>query len=410
MNYSEIEYCRICGSKNFKALLNLGWQFPSGIFPSKPLDKSELGPLELVKCENCQLVQLKQTYNLSEMYGLNYGYHSSLNNSMIDHLKRKVEYLQNLVGINKSDIILDIGSNDATTLSLYSVKCQKIGIDPTGIKFSSYYPDYIELITDFFPSNKLSQRLNGKKIKLITSISMFYDLPDPKRFVENIAKYLDLDGVWHLEQSYLPLMLKNNSFDTICHEHLEYYSLSVINNLLTSCGLRILNVSQNDINGGSLAIDVCHAASRYKSNNLSINWYLDKEFEMQLNTDIPFTDFLSRVSSIKNTLSNLLLKLKIEGKKVFGFGASTKGNTLLQFFDITSNLIPFIAEVNEDKFGKYTPGTNIKIISQDEAVKLNPDYFLVLPWHFKNFILNKERDILSKGIKFIFPLPEVQIY
>ena len=238
---------------------------------------------------------------------------------------------------------------------------------------------------------------------------MFYDLESPAAFVKDIEQCLADDGIWHFEQSYMPSMLRTNAYDTICHEHLEFYSLNVVNNLLESCGMRIIDVQVNDINGGSFAVTACKKNAAYKSNNAVINWLLQQEAEMELNTEAPYTAFKERVFEHRKNLVNLIDALVADGKKIFGYGASTKGNVLLQFCGFTSKQIPYIAEVNEEKFGAFTPGTLIPIISEKEAKAMKPDYFLVLPWHFKNSILEREREYIEQGGKFIFPLPEIEM-
>jgi hypothetical protein len=204
-------------------------------------------------------------------------------------------------------------------------------------------------------------------------------------------------------------MLRTNSYDTICHEHLEFYSFQVVKNMLESCNLRIVDVQMNSINGGSFAVTACKKNASYMSNIPIINWMLRQESDMGLDTPKPYRDFEERVFRHRKNLKELIEALVADGKKIIGYGASTKGNVLLQFCGLTTKHIPYIAEVNEDKFGSYTPGTNIPIISEKEARAMNPDYFFVLPWHFKTGILDRERKFMANGGKFIFPLPEIEI-
>jgi hypothetical protein len=238
---------------------------------------------------------------------------------------------------------------------------------------------------------------------------MFYDLEKPSDFVSDIRDVLAPDGIWHFEQSYMPSMLRTNSYDTVCHEHLEYYSLGPVKALLESQGLRIIDVEMNAVNGGSFAITASHADSPLASNRPVVEWLLEQEDRMGLNTPAPFRDFEERVFRHRDDLSRLVKTLNADGKKVLGYGASTKGNVLLQFCGFTTADLPCIAEVNPDKFGKCTPGSHIPIVSEAEAHALEPDYFLILPWHFKSGILEKERDFLARGGKFIVPLPEIEI-
>ena len=406
----EIQCCRISGSKNLVSVLNLGVQKLTGIFPSTTTEELTEGPLELVWCPESGLVQMKHSYDLEEMYGMNYGYRSGLNKSMVDHLSQKVQYLQRLRSVSSGDIVVDIGSNDATTLKAYTVPgITRIGIDPTGKKFRNFYTDDIQLIPDFFSAAAYHLIANGKKAKIITSISMFYDLEDPAKFVRDITEVLAPDGIWHFEQSYLPSMLRTTSYDTVCHEHIEYYSLQPVVKLLKACGMKVLDVQMNSINGGSFAVSACHEDAPLQINHAVIDWLLEQEERMGLNTIKPFQEFADRVFQHRHSLLSLIRALNASGKKVFGYGASTKGNVLLQFCGLGPKELPCIAEVNQEKFGKYTPGTNIPIVSEVEAKAKNPDYFLVMPWHFKSNILEREREYLQKGGKMIFPLPEIEI-
>ena len=352
---------------------------------------------------------MKQSYSLDEMYGDNYGYRSGLNQSMVKHLQQKIRTLEKLVNPTENDLVIDIGSNDATSLKAYTTKPQKVGIDPTGTKFKEFYTDDITPIPDFFTADKFKAHFPNKKAKIITSIAMFYDLENPPLFVEDITKCLDDEGIWHFEQSYMPSMLNTNSYDTICHEHLEFYSFKVIKNMLESKGLRIVDIVKNAINGGSFAITACKKDAHYKSNDTIIKWMLLQEDNIGLDTPKPYRDFEERTSKHRKDIKMLIESLVKDGKKIIGYGASTKGNVLLQFCGLGKEHIPYIAEVNEDKFGSFTPGTNIPIISESEAKAMNPDYFFVLPWHFKNGILEREREFLENGGHFIFPLPEIEI-
>jgi hypothetical protein len=405
----EVKKCRISGESDLLDILSLGDQYLTGVFPSSKEEKVTKGPLDLVWAKESGLLQLKHSYDLGEMYGDNYGYRSGLNSSMVEHLTNKITSLENLVQLNPNEIVIDIGSNDATSLKAYSKPCIKVGIDPTGLKFKEYYSDDISLIPDFFTKELFQNKFKEKKAKIVTSIAMFYDLEDPKKFVEDIYEILDDNGIWHFEQSYMPSMLKTNAYDTICHEHIEFYSLKVVKELLESVNLKIIDVQTNSINGGSFAVTACKSDANYSVNDVLIDWMLFQEGQMKLDTISPYMAFKDRIFEHRDSLRKLILSLVKSGKKVYGYGASTKGNVLLQFCEFTSLEIPFIAEVNEEKFGKYTPGSHIKIISEEEAKMNKPDYFLVLPWHFKDNILSREKEYLKTGVKFIFPLPEIEI-
>lgn len=403
--------CRNCDSVLTSKTLSLGEQYLTGVFPKDKNQKITKGPLDLMFCKKCSLLQLGQNYDLEEMYGENYGYRSGLNQSMVNHLEKKINHLENLVKPQTNDLVIDIGSNDATSLKAYKGNFEKVGIDPTGEKFSDFYSESIKLIPDFFNFKVFDKKYPNKKAMIITSIAMFYDLEDPNSFVKDIYKCLDDNGVWHFEQSYMPSMLRTNAYDTICHEHLEFYSLKVVKNILEKNDLKIIDVQMNAINGGSFAITATKTScDKFKINKPIIEWLLNQESRMKLDTPQPYIDFGKRIEQHREDLRLLIQKLNQDGKKVLGYGASTKGNVLLQYCGFTSKEIPFIAEVNSEKFGSFTPGTNIPIISESEAKKMKPDYFLVLPWHFRDFILNKETEFINSGGKLIFPLPEIEIY
>lgn len=407
--YKEIKACRICGNSSLTTVLSLGEQSLTGIFPKNIDEPITKGPLSLAWCSACNLLQMKESYSLDEMYGNNYGYRSGLNASMVNHLRQKIHTLEKLVQPAEKDIVLDIGSNDATSLKAYSGAFRKIGIDPTGVKFKNFYTDDILLVPDFFSAAKFRTIFPMEQAKIITSIAMFYDLEAPKSFVEDIKEILANDGVWHFEQSYMPSMLRTNAYDTICHEHLEFYSFKVVYSMLESCGLRVIDVQMNAVNGGSFAVTACKKSAPYRSNLPVIHWLLKQEEGMGLDTPKPYRDFEERVFKHRKNLKDLVGSLVSDRKKIIGYGASTKGNVLLQFCGFTTSHISCIAEVNIDKFGSFTPGTNIPIVSEQEARSLKPDYFLVLPWHFKHDILQREKEFMQQGGKFIFPLPEIEI-
>ena len=409
-NYRKIDRCRVSGSPNLVSVLNLGYQSLTGVFPKSPDAKITTGPLELVWCPESGLLQLAHSYEASEMYGENYGYRSGLNQSMVAHLTDKIAYLERLVPLRAGDVVLDIGANDATTLKAYQSKgLRRIGIDPTGAKFRQYYTDDITLVPDFFSADAY-RSVESKPARIVTSIAMFYDLDHPVEFARQIESILADDGVWHFEQSYMPSMLRLNSYDTICHEHLEYYSLAVVKLILETAGMRVVDVVMNAVNGGSFAVTAAKRSNTsIKANHAVIDWLLEQEHRMGLGTPKPFRDFEERVFRHREDLIRLIRSLKADGKRILGYGASTKGNVVLQFCGFTSKDIEAIAEVNPDKFGACTPGSHIPIISEAEARAMKPDYMIVLPWHFKEGIVRREKEYLASGGKMIFPFPEIEI-
>ena len=409
-SYRQISKCRVGNDSHLVSVLNLGHQALTGVFPRTASQAVTSGPLELVWCPSSGLLQLNHSYDAGEMYGDNYGYRSGLNQSMVNHLTDKVAYLERLLTLNPGDVVVDIGSNDATTLKAYRSKdIRRIGIDPTGKKFAAYYPKEISLVPDFFSAAAV-RSVEKRPARIVTSIAMFYDLDSPVEFARQIESILADDGVWHFEQSYMPSMLRTNSYDTICHEHLEYYSLGVVKTILELAGLRLVDVVMNSVNGGSFAVTAAKSSNKsIRANHAVVDWLLEQEDRMGLGTPRPFRDFEERVFRHREDLTRLIGSLNADGKKIVGYGASTKGNVLLQFCGLTAKDIPAIAEVNQDKFGCFTPGSHIPIVSEPDSKAMAPDYFLVLPWHFKDGILRREKEYLAAGGKMIFPFPEIEI-
>ena len=401
----KISKCRICNSTRLTKIFNLGNLVYTGIFPENKNTKVPSGNLSLIHCRKCKLLQLENNFNSKIMYGSNYGYMSSLNSSMEKHLKEKSKNLIKKYKLNKNKNILDIGSNDGTFLKFFSNKNNLFACDPTIFKFKKHYKKNIKLITKFFSS----KHFKSKKFNLISSIAMFYDLPDPLKFARDVKSILDDNGIWHIELSYMPLMLNMNSYDTICHEHLEYYSLTSLKYLMETVGFKIIKISFNDINGGSIAMDVAKKDSVHKEISTRIKSLLNEEKRKKYNEIKTQKNFFLNCKKNKILLVNLLKKLKKNNKTVYGYGASTKGNVILQYCRIKENLINKIVEINKFKYNRYTPGTKIKIISESDVKSINPDYYLVLPWHFKRNIIEREKKYLKKGGKLIFPLPKIQI-
>lgn len=412
--------CRICKNTNLVDVIDLGNHKLSSRFPRDIFEIIPNGSLILTKCSGknvCNLVQLKHTIDSSEMYFHEYGYRSGINTTMREHLYSISKYIEEKYNIEYEDVILDIGSNDATLLKSYpeNLQLKLIGIDPTSEQFKEYYPENIIRVSDYFSEEVYQSTLFGNlKPKIITSLSMFYDLPEPLEFMRNIKSILREDGVWVIEQSYLPTMIENLSFDTICHEHLEYYCLEQIQWMVSRTGLKIIDVSLNDCNGGSFRVFMTHVENDiYDSvsgtENIERLVRLEKKLDINNNNLLYFSDFMKKCDDIKKIIIKFLTFQKECGKIICIYGASTKGNTLLQYFGIDNKLINCISERNVNKYGKYTPGTNIPIVSEEEVRLLNPDFMLVLPWHFKKEFLLREQDYLNNGGQFIFPLPYIDI-
>ncbi|MEP6784644.1 MAG: class I SAM-dependent methyltransferase [Sphingomonadales bacterium] len=403
-----IKACRICGNLNLVEILDLGVQKLTGTFLSAPDPALTEGELVLVKCmgdDVCGLIQLDRSYDLHEMYGENYGYRSGLNQSMVKHLKAKVTQITGLNLLRPDDLVVDIGSNDGTTLGCYDpTGLTLVGIDPTADKFRQYYPAHVGIIADFFSAKLVKEHYPGRKARVVTSFSMFYDLEDPMAFMREVEGILEDDGIWVFEQSYLPTMLARNSYDTVCHEHIEFYALAQIDWMAQRVGLAIRDVEFNEVNGGSFSVTVGKAG--FVERSAQVTALLQKETE----EGIPFLDvyrkFEGRVERLRSQLKDFIKTAHSESKTVAALGASTKGNVLLQYCNLGPDEITAVGEVNPDKFGCFTPGSWIPIVSQDELLKQKPDYLLVLPWHFRDFFLQSPQ---LAGTTLLFPLPELEV-
>ncbi len=408
--------CRVCGSPSLTPVIDLGPQYLQGSFvkPGKEMPSHRKINCSLVRCnpqtdENaCGLLQMEHSVPPEILYAA-YWYRSGTNTTMRNHLKNIVDNALALVD-KKDSNVLDIGCNDGTLLDYYPPAFQRFGCDPSDV---AQEVKNATVVQDIFPSAELFRTIDDKRMDIITSIAMFYDLEDPVGFVKSIKRLLSPEGIWIFEMSYMPHMLEMDSYDTICHEHLEFYSLAVIEKIAAMADMKIFKIAFNDINGGSIRCFATHKeSSKYfiPENYKLINDIRQKEFDLELDTDKPYVAFQYRIEKVKNELHNLLLKFKKEGKSVHIYGASTKGNTILQWCDINNMLVDYAAERNPDKYGAFTLGTNIPIISEAESRAMNPDYYLVLPWHFKQEFLEREKEALEKGTGFIFPIPVIDIY
>ena len=417
MHIRKRNTCRVCGSSSLVKVIDLGEQYLQGSFikPGKELPSYRKIPCTLLRCdpqqdENaCGLLQMEHSVPPDILYAA-YWYRSGTNATMRGHLKGIVDSLLEIVK-TPSASILDIGCNDGTLIANYPKEWNKYGVDPSDIA-QEIKAENTTIVKDIFPSAKLFNVLGNTKLDIITSIAMFYDLEQPVAFVQGIKRLLADEGVWVFEMSYMPEMLRLDSYDTICHEHLEYYSLAVIENILKKAGMKLFKISFNDINGGSIRCYATHEANTAYGTNEN-NKLLDEirlaEFDLELDTDKPYLAFQERIKQTKLELFNALKKLKAEGKSIHIYGASTKGNTILQWCGIDKNIIDFAAERNPDKYGARTLGTEIPIISEAESRAMKPDYYLVLPWHFKQEFLEREKEALNNGTGFIFPLPKLEI-
>lgn len=409
--------CRVCGSPSLKKVIDLGEQYLQGSFvkPGKEMPSTRKIPCTLLRCdpqtdENaCGLLQMEHSVPPEILYAA-YWYRSGTNATMRGHLKSIVESALEIVASQQANV-LDIGCNDGTLLANYPENFSKYGVDPSDVAQEIKLKN-TTVIQDIFPSVKLFESIGDTRLDIITSIAMFYDLEQPVEFVKGIKKLLAPGGLWIFEMSYMPEMLKLDSYDTLCHEHLEYYSLAVIENILKRGGMKVFKISFNDINGGSIRCYATHEGN-HKYHNGGYNKLLDEirlsEFDLELDTDKPYLAFQERIERLKVELHNALKQLKMKGKRIHIYGASTKGNTILQWCNIDKSLIDYAAERNPDKYGARTLGTDIPIISEAESRAMKPDYYLVLPWHFKQEFMEREKEALENGTSFIFPLPKMEI-
>lgn len=409
---TPIQRCRICCNSNLIKVLDLGEQALTGVFPRSKDQPVTRGPLQLLKCHDengrdvCGLLQLAHSYDLKEMYGDNYGYRSGLNPSMVRHLHSKVARILSMANLLPGDLVVDIGSNDSTTLQAYPPgRYRLVGIDPTGVKFKQYYPSHTEIIPDFFSLEKFRAHFGEQKAKVVTSFSMFYDLEAPMDFMREVRDILHKEGIWVFEQSYMPTMLDHNAYDTVCHEHIEYYGLKQIKWMADKVGLRIVDVEFNDINGGSFSVTAALAESAYPVYS-GLDELLGHEKRLGLTTLAPYLAFAERVGKARSALLDFIRKAKSEKKRVVALGASTKGNVVLQYCGITPDLIESVGEINPDKFGKLTPGTHVPILPEDSVLNGNPDFLIVLPWHFRTFFEQQQK---YAGRSLVFPLPNLEI-
>ena len=403
----RIKQCRNCKSKKLITLFSLGNLCFTGKFSSLN-DNIKKKPVTVVLCKSCELVQLAHNYDLKYLYGPDYGYRTGINRTMTDHVKKITQTLAKKTSLKKNDLVLDIASNDGTLLNSYKKNIIKFGVDPILNKYKKNYKNIRYSISGFFSASKVKEKTK-KKFKIISALSVFYDLLNPNKFLRDVKTLLLPEGVFLLEFADLASIIKYKMFDTICHEHLEYYSSKVIINLVKKNDLRVFDIKQNFINGSSKQYYICHKNSKIKSKSKIINKTLRSESKLKLNTVKTFKEFIQKINFLKTQLNNKIKYIRRNNQSIHCYGASTKGNVLLQYFNIDNKKISFAAERNKNKYGLVTPGSKIKIISEENSRKMRPDYYLVLPWHFKKEILKREKNTLRTGTKFIFPLPNFEI-
>lgn len=417
MHLCHRQTCRVCGSSALTKTIDLGEQFLQGSFvkPGERTPPLRKLPTSLVRCDPmrderaCGLLQMEYTVPPAILYS-SYWYRSGTNQTMRDHLKGIVQESVAMLP-QPPKLVLDIGCNDGTLLSYYDGSITKYGVDPSDIGTEVDLPNTI-VVRDLFPSKELTTSLGERRFDIITAIAMFYDLESPVTFVKGIAEALSPTGLWVFEMSYMPTMLKKCMYDTICHEHLEYYSLAVVERILAMAGMKIVRADLNDSNGGSIRCFATHADNFTIKDPQFVEGIArlrEQEFDLALDTDRPYRHFQDRINVHREELGQLVWGLKREGKRIHIYGASTKGNTILQWCGFDNRVIDYAAERNPEKFGAKTLGTDIPIISEEESRAMKPDFYLVLPWHFRNEFLQREQHTLKSGTALIFPLPHIEV-
>jgi len=408
-------------NSNFSDIIfSLGDLYVSDFIKNENLSDLKKYDMSIVIDKRYGAARLKNIAPIHSMYG-KYWYRSGINNTMKKELKNIVDSILAAKKLDDGDLWLDIACNDGTLLSFVPKELKKIGIDPADESFyreSSQQAD--EIIQDFFSADSYNKsKLSIKKAKVITCIAMFYDLDDPEIFLNDIYKVIDDNGLLVLQMSYTPLMIHQLAFDNICHEHIYYWSLSSIEKVLQKCGFIIRDCQLNEINGGSFRIYAQKNTSDYNSFGTApyrdvcqfrINSLKSLELTQKLDESVTWLNFYGKINSLKEKTVSFIKQEKNKGKTIYGYGASTKGNTLLQYFGLDNSLVTAIAERSPYKYGLKTVGTNIPIISEQDMRKNQPDYLLVLPWHFISEFLTREKDYLSSGGKLIVPCPEFKVY
>ncbi len=405
----EHNSCRMCNKKGLEPIISLGKQYVVNFLDS-PDQEVTKADLDLVLCNTkeggCGLLQLKHTV-LGDVLYKKFWYKSGVNQTMINALVDVVSKAEKLVTLKSGDIVIDIGANDGTLLRSYSSKNLKlIGFEPAANLIEDAKVGTTKIINDFFNYDSFHKLFSDNKAKIITSIAMFYDLEKPNEFVNDIVKILDQNGIWIVQMNYLATMLENNAFDNIVHEHLEYYSLETMQYLVNKHNLQIFDVELNEINGGSIRIYIKHKDCKVFPSSKKVDELLAYEKSMGLNQNETYHNFAQRIKALKETTYNFIKNEVSNGKKVYVYGASTRGNTLLQYYGLDQSLIMAAVDRNPVKWGKKIVGTEIPIISEERGRKEKPDYFLILPWYFIEEFRIREKEYLEKGGKFIVPLPE----
>lgn len=413
MIYTTRETCRACFSSKLRLILSLGEHVIPGFVPEDASHDGHKVPLELMLCEECTLVQLRHTTN-PELLWRHYWYRSGTNHTMRSALREIAERATAVADLGPGDKVVDIGCNDGTLLRSYGVKdLYLLGFEPARNLLEDATKGTTRIVNDFFSFESLKAHCGADfRAKVITSISMFYDLEDPNAFVRDVKSTLDRNGLWIIQMNYLVSMLESTAFDNIGHEHLEYYSLYSLERLLARHGLEIIDVEQNDLNGGSIRAYVVPEGSQIKplaGASERLAHMRDSERSHDLMGEAIYQSFVARVEQVRKQAVDFVRAEIEHGRKIYVYGASTRGGTILQYFGLSHREITAAAERSPHKFGLKTSGTGIPIVSEEQARAAKPEYFLILPYFFLEEFLGREKQYLSNGGHFIVPLPEFRI-
>jgi hypothetical protein len=419
--YKLLRACKVCGSQALTDVISIAPQFLSPTFTRDNAAEGELArirvPLTMTLCDRtknpagCGLLQLREEVDADLLYR-RYFYRSATSETMQNDLREVIADIRKRVALKPNDIVVDIGANDCTTLGLYPADLRRVGFEPARNIDWSGVDKRITIVNDYFNAAAFRQRFGNEKARAVGCNAMFYDLPDPNGFTKDVKSILAPDGLWCIQLSYLSLMLTNMNFYDICHEHLSYYSLAALQALMERNGLRVVDASTNAVNGGSLRAFVAHAenkAMQTAKGRENLAKLAAEEKALRLEDSQTFRDYFGKINDLARRVRGYLDTELQKGERVFGLGASTKGNVLLQLFGITRQMMPYISERNPEKVGLRTLGTDFELISEERARELKPGTMIVLPWYFKKEIVARERDYLARGGKLLFPMPHAHL-
>jgi NDP-4-keto-2,6-dideoxyhexose 3-C-methyltransferase len=408
----SISACRICGHTDLEPILSLGDQALTSVFPDRPDAAVPSVPLDLVRCTppGCGLVQLRHTADFGLMFNDGYGYRSGIRPFMINHLGSLVASVRAKVDVGPSDLVVDIGSNDSTLLRSYLPDAPTlVGFDLVGEKFRHLYPDGADLVAGPFSAEAFQERYGERRARIVTSVAMYYDLPDPVAFMRDVRDVLAPDGLWVAEQSYLASMLDAGAYDVVCHEHLEYYALAQFDWMAERSDLVVIDAEVTDVYGGSLRVTLGHRGGPHAPNTEALDRIRAAERAAGLATPAPYETFARQTEEHRDRLVDFLDRSRAQGRTTLGYGASTKGNVILQYCGLTAEDLPCIGEVSPEKAGTFTPGTGIPIVSEEDAKARRPDQLLVLPWIYRDGFVEREAEFLAGGGSLVFPLPRFEV-